>query len=76
MTHHLSLNLFRFLCLSNNPVVQSRFCSYVCFAIGGHACSHQKSLHNITACPATLLKTPLGVHSLITHHCDGQCHAC
>ena len=24
MTHHLSLNLFRFLCLSNN------FCSYVC----------------------------------------------
>jgi hypothetical protein len=54
--------------LSNHSV--SRADSIPTFAIGGQACLHQKSLHNITACPAPLLKAPLGSHKLIMRHCN------
>ena len=63
MTLHVILNLFQ----NSLPFRPSSGADSVpTFAIGGQACLHQKTLHNITACPAPLLKAPLGGHSLIT----------
>ena len=67
MTLHVILNLFQ----NSLPFRPSSGADSVpTFAIGGQACLHQKTLHNITACPAPLLKAPLGGHSLITCRCN------